>query len=363
MYGRASTRRWAADRRVPRPRSSVALRGPGRHRRWCRSGCAPSTRRCPAPRSASQLPADRRNAAAARAVRRGGGRRRSARRSPSSSSSATRWPASASIRGTCRGRPARASPGCSTPGSPVAYWYLAVQEPGGRQRPDERARRDLLLSRRSADHAGAGRRPVLLDRVARDRRAGARSRCWPRIASAPFSDVHRAARSVYQFDRTRVWLEPRLTRAPAAPSARRCQRGVARRDQHRGVRARQAAARSTRPICRRRGGRCWISTRRSAARCCRRSCGWPSGPASRWPSSACSAGRGRMGRRRSPRRWRAYVEKLEAYLDAHGAYFHDDSGRSGSAAGDVCRRRSPESATHAFRYTERFARTHARFFQ
>ena len=41
-----------------------------------------------------------------------------------------------------------------------------------------------------------------------------------------FSGVHRAARSVYQFDRTRNWIEPRLTRAPlafVAPSSPRAE--------------------------------------------------------------------------------------------------------------------------------------------
>ena len=68
-------------------------------------------------------------------------------------------------------------------------------------------------------------------------------------------------------------------------------------------------------------------------------------PAFAWRSSACSAGRGRMVRRSSPRRWRAISRRLKAYLEQRGAYFHDDRGDPDQPLVDVCRRRSPADAT------------------
>src|SRR5687768_17768814 len=57
----------------------------------------------------------------------------------------------------------------------------------------------------------------ILDRVARDHEPEL-DRVFAAHRLGRFSDVHRAARAVYQFDLTRAWLEPRIIRAPA-PSA------------------------------------------------------------------------------------------------------------------------------------------------
>src|SRR5687768_17707625 len=52
----------------------------------------------------------------------------------------------------------------------------------------------------------------ILDRVARDHEPEL-DRVFAAHRLGRFSDVHRAARAVYQFDLTRAWLEPRLIRA------------------------------------------------------------------------------------------------------------------------------------------------------
>jgi len=58
----------------------------------------------------------------------------------------------------------------------------------------------------------------------------------------------------------------------------------------------------------------------------------------------------------------AYVNALKGYLEAHGAYFHDDWGDPDEplpmyADGDHL------TAEGRLRYTQRFAERHARFFQ
>lgn len=108
------------------------------------------------------------------------------------------------------------------PGSPVAYWYLELEnlivENGltNVQAVIFFFRDDQLTTQVQVT-------PGALDRVARDYEPEV-DRILAAHRLGPLSGVHRAARSVYQFDRTREWLEPRLTRAPVAVAAAPAQR-------------------------------------------------------------------------------------------------------------------------------------------
>ena len=108
------------------------------------------------------------------------------------------------------------------PGSPVAYWYLELENLiVGNGLTNVQAvifffRDDQLTTQVQVT-------PGILDRVAHDYEPDV-DRILAAHRLGAFSGVHRAARAVYQFDRTREWLEPHLTRAPVAlvaPSAQR----------------------------------------------------------------------------------------------------------------------------------------------
>ncbi len=114
----------------------------------------------------------------------------------------------------------RSVAGLFTPGTPVAYWYLQLKNLVANSGLTH-MRGAIVFFRDDQLTTQVEVNGPILDRVARDQEPE-----LDRILAAhrlgPFSDVHRAARSVYQFDRTRVWLEPRLTRAPtfALPPSR-----------------------------------------------------------------------------------------------------------------------------------------------
>jgi len=99
-------------------------------------------------------------------------------------------------------------------GAPVAFWYLQLKNlVVGNGLNKVRGvvfffRDDQLTTQVEVNG------PVL-DRVARDSEPEL-DRVLAAHRLGVFSDVHRTARSVYQFDLTRVWLEPRLIRAPTA---------------------------------------------------------------------------------------------------------------------------------------------------
>ena len=112
-----------------------------------------------------------------------------------------------------------ASSGCIQQGSPVAYWYLAfknlvVENDLKSVRGAIFFFRDDQLTTQVAGHARCS-----LDRVARDEEPEL-DRMLAAERLGAFSEVHRAARAAYQFDRTRSWLEPRLTAGAAAPGRR-----------------------------------------------------------------------------------------------------------------------------------------------
>ena len=243
------------------------------------------------------------------------------------------------------------------PGSPVAYWYLAFKNLVVRN--DLKTirgavfffRDDQLTTQVVVD-------PLLLDRVARDEEPEL-DRVMAAHRLGRFSRVHRAARAAYEYDRTRVWLEPRLTRAPAQVAAdppallAAINTEIFALDKLRGFAASdlpQADAafldfdaqvgRSLLPEILRLASE--INLRVAFVRVQRRPTA--SGPA---PQSA---------------ELTAYLQKLEQYLTDRGAYYHDDRGDRGQPLSLYA---DGDHLTGAGRevYTERFAERHARFFQ
>ena len=237
-------------------------------------------------------------------------------------------------------------------GSPVAFWYLQLKNLViGNGLTKVRGvvfffRDDQLTTQVEVNG------PVL-DRVARDHEPE-----LDRILAAhrlgAFSDVHRAARAVYQFDLTRAWVEPRLTRLVASPQLlnainteifaldklRRFEAADLPQAQDRFLDFDSQVNRSLLPEILRLAASANI--RLAFVRVQRRPLA--GGP----PEQSAALAR--------------YVEDLRDYLTARGAYFHDDWGDANQplsiyADGDHLRfeERIP--------YTERFARAHAAFFQ
>lgn len=254
----------------------------------------------------------------------------------------------------------RSVAGLFTPGTPVAYWYLQLKNLVANNDLTN-MRGAIILFRDDQLTTQVEVNGPILDRVARDEEPE-----LDRILAAhrlgPLSDVHRVARSVYQFDRTRVWLEPRLTRAPARVAADPLtsdQLVTAVNNEIFGLdRLRKFAAadmpeaqeafldfdeqvdRSLLPEILNLADRAGI--RLAFIRVQRRPL--PDGP----PDQSETLAR--------------YVETLKAYLEQQGAYFHDDRGDPDQslaiyADGDHLRTDARPG------YTERFARKHARFFQ
>jgi hypothetical protein len=245
-------------------------------------------------------------------------------------------------------------------GSPVAYWYLAFKnlvvenELSGIRGAIFFFRDDQLTTQVQVT-------PGALDRVARDREPE-----LDRILAAnrlgAFSAVHREARRAYHFDRTRLWLEPLFTRAPAQVVASpqpeteflaAMNAQVFALDRLRKFEASDLAAAedgsldfaasvdgSLLPEIIRLADRAKI--RLAFIRAQRRPS--PDGPP---PQTAAL---------------KKYVDDLSAYLAAHQVYFHDDWGDpdqplSVYADGDHL------TGEGRIRYTERFAEKHARFLQ
>jgi hypothetical protein len=246
-------------------------------------------------------------------------------------------------------------------GSPVAFWYLQLKNMVvGNGLTKVRGAvfffRDDQLTTQVVVNG------PILDRVARDREPEL-DRVFASHRLGRFSEVHRAARALYQFDLTRAWLEPRLLRAPA--SALRAPAGtpaelvtaintdVFALDKLRAFEAADLPQAqdsaldvdahvdaSVLPLILDLAERSKI--RLAFVRVQRRPT--PDGPP---PQSEALT---------------RYLERLEAYLTARGAYYHDDYGDPNQplavyADGDHLR------SDQRIPYTERFAKQHAAFFQ
>lgn len=243
------------------------------------------------------------------------------------------------------------------PGSPVAYWYLAFKNlVVQNQLKTIRGavfffRDDQLTTQVDVD-------PLLLDRVARAEEPEL-DRVLATHRLGRFARVHRAARSAYEYDRTRVWLEPRLTRAPAVvaddPAAllasintevfalgrlRKFEASDLAQADDEMLDFDRQVDRSLLPAILQMAQDAGI--RVAFVRAQRR-------PTETGPPPQSEA-------------LTAYLQKLEAYLAARGAYYHDDRGDPDQplsiyADGDHLTGRGREL------YTSRFAERHARFFQ
>ena len=245
-------------------------------------------------------------------------------------------------------------------GSPVPFWYLQLKNLViGNGLAKVRGvvfffRDDQLTTQVQVNG------PVL-DRVARDYEPEL-DRVLAAHRLGAFSDVHRTARAVYQFDLTRVWLEPRLTRAPAAVAAdpltpaelvdavnteifaldklRKFEAADLPQAQEEFLDFDEQVNRSLLPEIMRLAAAANI--RLAFVRVQRRPL--PDGP----PGQSAALAR--------------YVEDLRTYVTARGASFHDDRGDPNQplsvyADGDHLR------SDQRIPYTERFARSHAAFFQ
>lgn len=246
-------------------------------------------------------------------------------------------------------------------GAPVAFWYLQLKNlviGNGLHKVrgvvfffrDDQLTTQVEVHGPVLDRAARESEPEL-DRVFAAHRLGA------------FSDVHRTARAVYQFDLTRVWLEPRLTRAPtfalratvgkpadlvdainnevfALDKLRKFEAADLPQAQEEFLDFDAQLNRSLLPEIIGLAERANI--RLAFVRVQRRPS--PDGP----PQQSAALAR--------------YIDDLRAYVTSRGALFHDDRGDANQplsvyADGDHLRfdQRIP--------YTERFARSHASFFQ
>lgn len=244
-------------------------------------------------------------------------------------------------------------------GSPVAHWYLVLKNLVV-QNDLKNIRGAIMFFRDDQLTTQVQVSPGSLDRVARDHEPE-----LDRILAADklgaFSEVHRRARTVYQFDRTRLWLEPLLNRWPAqvvredaAPALMAAMNTeVFALDRLRKFEASDLTAASNENLA---------FARRVDS--------------SLLPEILAIAERAdiRLAFIRVQRRptadgpppqteaLRKYVDDLKTYLTSHGAYFHDDWGDTDQplsvyADGDHL------TAEGRMRYTQRFAERHARFFQ
>lgn len=243
-------------------------------------------------------------------------------------------------------------------GSPVAYWYLAFKNLAVEN--DLKSLRGAIFFFRDDQLTTQVQvTPGSLDRVARDREPEL-DRVLAANRLGVFSEIHRSARSAYQFDRTRTWLEPVVLQAPAELATMdspelltAINTEVFALDRLRAFDAADLAAAqggaldfqanvgdSLLPEIIRLAGRAKIKLafirvqRRPAA----------DGPPPQSPELT------------------AYVNALKAYLEARGAYYHDDWGDpdeplSMYADGDHL------TAEGRIRYTQRFGERHARFLQ
>jgi hypothetical protein len=98
-------------------------------------------------------------------------------------------------------------------GSPVAYWYLVLKNLVA-ENELQSLRGAIFFFRDDQLTTQVQVTPGSLDRVARDREPEL-DRVLAADKLGTFSEVHRLARNVYQFDRTRLFVEPRLNRWPA----------------------------------------------------------------------------------------------------------------------------------------------------
>lgn len=250
--------------------------------------------------------------------------------------------------------------GLIRPSTPVAYWYLELKNLVA-ENGLTHIRGVIFFFRDDQLTTQVEVNGPILDRVARDEEPEL-DRILAAYRLGPFSDVHRGARALYQFDRTRVWLEPRLNRAPtlvmsgrmpadafleavntelfALERLRPFEAADLPQAQDAFLDFDEQVGRSLLPeilnVAERRGIRlAFIRVQRRPR---------PDGP----PEQSEALTR--------------YLHDLQAYLERRGAYYYDDRGDPDQplavyADGDHLRLDARPG------YTRRFAQKHARFFQ
>jgi hypothetical protein len=238
-------------------------------------------------------------------------------------------------------------------GSPVAFWYLQLKNMvvgNGLTK----VRGAVLFFRDDQLTTQVQVNGPILDRVARDHEPEL-DRVLAAHRLGRFSDVHRTARALYQFDLTRAWLEPRILRAPASSAdlVDAVNTQIFALDKLRSFEAADLpqaeealldfdaqVGRSILPLIVDLAAR--SSIRLLFVRVQRRPT--PNGPPPQ------------------PEALVRYLDQLRAYLVSRGASYHDDYGDphqplDAYADGDHLR------SNQRIPYSERFARQHAAFFQ
>ena len=244
-------------------------------------------------------------------------------------------------------------------GSPVAYWYLVLKNLVAENElkslrgaifffRDDQLTSQVQVTPGSLDHVARDHEPEL-DRVLAADKLGT------------FSDVHRAARTVYQFDRTRLFIEPRFNRWPAELVQRELpseliaamNSEVFALDKLRKFEGSDLAASTNESL--NFGANVADSLLPEILRIAERSkihlafIRVQRRPTAQGPPPQSGA-------------LKKYIDDLKAYLTARGAYFHDDWGDPDEPLSVYADGDHLTSAGRA-RYTERFAERHARFFQ
>jgi hypothetical protein len=242
-------------------------------------------------------------------------------------------------------------------GSPVAFWYLEFKN-FVIENDLKRVRGAIFFFRDDQLTTQVVASPLLLDRAAKDDEP-ALDRMFVAYRMGRTAEVHRLARAAYEYDRTRIWLEPRVTHAPltvtGAPASlldtingemfaldklRRFEASDLPVSEESMLDFDKQVGRSLLPEIIRMGREHGIQL--AFIRVQRR-------PTETGPPEQSAA-------------LTAYLTKLQQYLTANGAYYHDDRGDPAQplsvyADGDHLR---PEERVP---YTDRFAVLHARFFQ
>lgn len=242
-------------------------------------------------------------------------------------------------------------------GSAVAFWYLEYKN-FVIENDLTHLRGAMFFFRDDQLTTQVVSSPLLLDRAARNDEPTL-DRIFVAYRLGRSAEVHRLARAVYEHDRTRIWLEPRMTRAPllvtgspeslldaingelfALDKLRRFEASDLPVSEESMLDFDAQVGRSLLPEILRLGREHGIQL--GFVRVQRR-------PSETGPPPQSDA-------------LTAYLKKLQQYLADHGAYYHDDRGDPAQplatyADGDHLK---PEERIP---YTDRFAALHARFFQ
>ena len=242
-------------------------------------------------------------------------------------------------------------------GSPVAFWYLEFKN-FVIENDLKHVRGVLFFFRDDQLTTQVVTSPLLLDRAAKDDEP-VLDRIFVGYRLGRSAEAHRLARAAYEFDRTRLWLEPRLNHLPLLvtgeppSSLETMNREAFALDKLRNFEASDLPV-SAAPMLDfdAQVGRSLLPTILELGR-----------------EHGIQLGFIRVQRRPTEtgpppqsEALTAYLQRLQQYLAANGAYYHDDRGDAAQplsiyADGDHLR---PEERV---RYTDRFADQHARFFQ